>query len=64
MKTSEAKRKANKKWDSKFDNIRIRVKKGDKAIIQEYCKKQGMSVNAFINKTIFEVIIKGKKERN
>ena len=55
MKTNAQKR-AQKKWDSKFDVVRFRVKKGKKEQIFEFAKEKGMSVNAFLNKLVDETM--------
>lgn len=48
-KTSEAMRKAISKYQTeKVDEFKIRVPKGEKAIIKEYAKKQGKSLNAYV----------------
>ena len=49
---SEAQRRANDKWREKFDEIRFRVPKGQKAWIQNHAIAQGESVNAFVNRAI------------
>ena len=46
-KVSQAQRKATDKYLEKFDEIRIRVPKGQKAEIQDYAAAQGKSVNTF-----------------
>jgi len=56
---SDAQRKAADKYlKEKTDEIKIRVPKGKKEIIQNYAKKQGESVNGFINRIIDEKIDK------
>lgn len=47
-KVSAAQRKAADKYLEKFDEIRVRVPKGDKAVLQEHCKARNESVNRFI----------------
>lgn len=57
MPTSPAMRKAIKKYQKeKVDEIKIRVPKGKKAIIQEYASTQNESVNSFINRLIDEAM--------
>lgn len=53
MPMSEAKRKANKKWNDanlkeKYDRIQLVVPKGEKESIQTAAQKTGESVNGFI----------------
>ena len=53
MPISEARHKANEKWNSKaYDEIKLRVYKGQKEIIQSAAKENGESVNALINRAI------------
>lgn len=57
MATTEAQRRANKKFlKEKVEDIRFRVPMGRKAIIQEHAKKRGESVNAFINRAVNETM--------
>lgn len=39
-----------------YEQIPIRVKKGNKKLIEEYTKANGMSVNGFINSLIADKI--------
>ena len=53
MPISEARRRANEKFNAKaYDEIKVRVAKGSKSTIQAHAEKQGESVNAFINRAI------------
>ena len=52
MPVSEAQRKAAAKYLEKLDEIRIRMPKGRKDIIQAHAAAQGESVNGFINRAI------------
>ena len=54
---SEAKKQSNKKWNDanlkeRYDRIQLVVPKGNKERIQVYAKKQGKSLNAFVNDAI------------
>ncbi len=51
-KVSQAQRRATDKYLEKFDEIRTRIPKGNKAIIQAHAEARGESVNAFINRAI------------
>lgn len=58
-KTSEATRKAIAKYQTeKVEELKIRVPKGRKAVIQEFAKKQGKSVNALIIELLNEAMQK------
>lgn len=57
MTVSKAKQKANRKWnENNLERLYVTVKKGQKAIIEDYAKKNNQSVNAFINQAITEKI--------
>lgn len=57
MASSEALRRASKKYDAeKVDRIPLRVPKGKKEIIQEHAALHGESVNAFLNRAVDETI--------
>lgn len=56
MAISEAQRRANDKWRSKFPELRFRVSVEKKALIQEHAEKQGESVNAFLNRAVDETM--------
>ena len=58
---SDALRKAQEKYDSGFDFIRIRVPKdGTKELIQKAAEQAGMSVNAFVLQAIEEKMKEAK----
>ena len=51
------------KWNAKaYDEIKIRVSKGQKAELQEYVKNKGESLNGFINRAIGETMERDKTE--
>lgn len=52
MSVSDAQKKASAKYLDKLDEVRIRMPKGRKAIIQAHAEAQGESVNGFINRAI------------
>lgn len=60
-KVSAAQRKATNKYLEKFDEIRTRVPKGRKEIIQAHAEAHGQSVNGFINRAIDETIERDKE---
>lgn len=56
-KYTEARKKANEKYNAKaYDEIKIRVKKGEKETIKAHAESQGESINGFINRAIDETI--------
>lgn len=57
MTISKAQQRAvNKYVKSNYDEVKFRVPKGEKAIIQEHATGQGESTNAFIYRAINETI--------
>ncbi len=48
MKLSESRKRANDKYLSEQEEIKIRVPKGKKDNIKDQAESQGMSVNAYI----------------
>jgi len=61
MALSEARKKANKKWNDanmkeRYDRIQLVVPKGEKDSIKLHAEQQGESLNAFINRAIAEAI--------
>lgn len=61
MAISEAKKRANKKWNDanlaeRYDRIQLVVPKGQKEQIKELADRHGESVNGFINRLIDEAM--------
>ena len=57
MAPTDAQKRARDKWlRDKVEDIRFRVPKGKKAIIQEHAAKHGESVNAFISRAVDETL--------
>ena len=53
MAYSDAQKKAVKKYNEKsYDEIKLRVKKGNKEIIQKYAESKNETVNRMINRLI------------
>ena len=53
MAISEARHRANEKYNAKaYDEIKVRVKKGKKEVIQNYAKDRGETVNNLINRLL------------
>ncbi len=48
MAVSDAQKKATNKYFNKLDEIKIRVPKGQKAVIQAHAQGKGLSLNAYI----------------
>lgn len=61
---SEARKNANKNWDSKnLDRISVAMPKGSKDALKAHAESCGESVNAFINRAIMEVTDMDKMHR-
>ena len=53
MAISEARHRANEKWNAQaYDSITVRVKKGQKEVIQRAAQSNGESINGFIARLI------------
>lgn len=53
MPVSEARRKANERYNAKaYDEIKVHVPKGHKAELQAHAEQQNESLNGFINRAI------------
>lgn len=63
MAISEARRKANDKWRDKFDEVRFRVPKGEKDVLQNHADKCGESVNAFLNRAVEETMKRDQENK-
>ena len=55
-KYTEARKTANKNWDSKnLDRVSVALPKGSKDALKAHAESNGESVNAFISRAIMEV---------
>lgn len=62
MPVSKAQQKAVSKYmKENYDEIKVRVDKGKKAVIKSHAEAQGESVNGFIGRAIDEAIIRDSK---
>ena len=56
-KNSKARIAANNRYNAKaYDELKIRVSKGNKDIIKAHAAEQGESLNGFVNRAIEETI--------
>lgn len=63
MAISESQRKAVAKYNAKaYDEIKVRVSKGNKDIIKAHAEGKGESLNGFVNRAIDETMERDKKE--
>ena len=63
MAISDAQRRANEKWRSKFPEVRFRVSNEKKQQIQEHAAAQGESVNAFLNRAVEETMTRDNEKK-
>ena len=57
MAASEAQKRATAKWQKeKVEEVKFRVPKGERAVIQAHAEKQGESTAAFIKRAIKETM--------
>ena len=57
MPMSEAKRKANKRWNfdnmaKKYDRLSVLIPKGRKQAVEAHAKSKGESINGMVNRAI------------
>lgn len=67
MALSEAKKRANKKWNDEnqkklYDRVQLVTPKGKKDIIKAHADKRGESLNAFVNRAIDEAMQRDNAE--
>lgn len=68
MALSEARKRANKKWNDEnqkklYDRIQLVVPKGEKDKIKAHAEQQGESVNGFVNRAIKETMERDNGEQ-
>lgn len=62
MPYTDAQKRATAKYNAKaYDRIEIKVKKGQKEIIQKHAEEQGKSLNSYIVDLIEEEMEHGKR---
>lgn len=59
---TEARRRANKKYNDRFVEIKVRVTLEKRSIIQEHATSMGESATAFINRAIDEAMKRDKEK--
>lgn len=63
MTVSKAQQQAVSKYmKANYDELKIRIPKGNRARIQEHARKQGESTNAFIYRAVNEAIERDKQK--
>ena len=63
-KYTEARRRANEKYNAKaYEEIKVRVKNGEKEMIAAHADAMGESTNAFINRAIAETMKRDEENK-
>jgi len=58
---SEAKKRANKKWDAaNYKRINLALSNDDMEKVEDYCKRHNISKNAFLKQAALEKIERDK----
>ena len=60
---TEARKRANKKYNDRFVEIKVRVTPEKRAIIKEHAESMGESATAFINRAIDEAMERDLKKK-
>lgn len=60
---TEARRRANKKYNERFCKVKIRMTPEKRTIIQEHAASMGESATAFINCAIDEAMARDKQNK-
>ena len=58
---TEARKRANKKYNDRFVEIKVRVTPEKRSIIKEHAESTGESATAFINRAIDEAMARDQK---
>lgn len=64
MALTEAQANANKKYHQKFDDIKMRVPKGQREILQNHAQSKGESLNAFLCRAANETMFRDKENES
>lgn len=60
---TEARRRANKKYNKRFCEVKVRMTPEKRTIIQEHAASMGESATAFINRAIDEAMARDKQNK-
>ena len=64
MATTKAQQRAVEKYKkANYDEIKVRVSKGEKEVIQAHAESAEESVNAFIKRAIAETMVRDKEKK-
>ena len=62
MSQTEAQARAVKKYHDKFDDIKVRVPKGERQVWQDHATNQNESLNGFITRAVSEAMERDLKK--
>ena len=62
MAQTDAQLRASRKYHEKFDDIKVRVPKGERQVWQDHASAQGESLNCFIRRAVAETIENDEKK--
>ena len=62
MAQTGAQLRASKKYHDKFDDIKLRVPKGERQILQDHAASQGESLNNFLRRAAPETMERDKDQ--
>lgn len=62
MVTSEAQRKASKKYHEKFDELKVRVPSGEGNIFRMHAAERGETINQFLYRAAKEAMERDKQK--
>jgi len=63
MAQTDAQLRATKKYHDKFDDIKVRVPKGERQVWQDYASSLGESLNGFIRRAVTETMERDQKSK-
>ena len=64
MALTEAQANANKKYHQKFDDIKLRVPKGQREVLQNHAQSRGESLNTFLSRAAAETMARDQKSES
>lgn len=62
MPTSEKQLRSAKKYHEKFDDIKLRVPKGQREVLQNHAQSQGESLNSFLTRAASETMARDNEK--
>lgn len=64
MSQTEAQLRASKKYHEKFDDIKLRVPKGQREVLQDHAQSQGESLNTFLYRAATETMARDREKNS